>query len=237
MKFLTLLLALFSTTLFAQAERTKILYFNHSTAAPTVAEVSTVQTVADVAGALGGKYFEIYAAGDSPKYRVWIDVNNASTAPAAGGFSLLEVDVATNASADDVATAVAAALDALSYFGAAAVTDTVTVTNSQKGAASNVAAGTSGFTVGVSTAGVSSTDAISSVDAKGDVVLWKICNDAVNSSTQLYVGKAMDTETDGVALNKGKCLVCDNCATALLKQMKVSAQASANGYSVIQYQK
>lgn len=203
-----------------------------NTAAPTVAEVSTVQTVADVAGALGGKYFDISTAGDAILHRVWIDVDNGSTAPAAGGRVLLEVNIAEDDTADTVATAVAAVLEALPGYGAAAVTDTVTVTNAAKGATTNVAAGTSGFTVGVSTQGVSSSVAIPPASIAAKLKGWKICNDGVNTSTHLYVGKAMDTETDGVMLGKDACFVCVECKSGMLEEMKVSAQASSNGYSV-----
>lgn len=238
MRFLVLLLALFSTSAFSQSfPRTRVVYFNHAEAGLTVAEVSTVEAIADVGGALGGKYFDIYSAGDAVKYRVWIDVDNASVAPAAAGATLVEVDIAEDAADTAVATAIAAALDALPAFASSAVAELATITNSQKGAATNIAAGNSGFAVATVTPGVSGLVAISPSDAKGDVVLWKICNDAVNTSTHLFVGKSVDPDSDGIMLGKGKCLVCENCAAALLKEFKVSAQAASNGYSVTQYQK
>lgn len=239
MRFIALLIALFSTAAFGQSyPKTRALYFNHATAGLSVAEVSTVATIADVSGALGGKYFDIYSAGDAVKYRVWIDVDNGSTAPSSTGVTLAQVDIAEDATDAQVATAITAVVDALDAFAASAIAEDITITNSQKGAATNISAGTSGFTVGTSVAGVSGVVAISPSNAKGDVVLWKICNDAVNTSTHLFVGKSTtDPDSDGIMLGKGKCFVCENCATALLKEFYVSAQAASNGYSVTQYQK
>lgn len=86
-----------------------------------------------------------------------------------------------------------------------------------------------------STVGTTTADAISSSSVGGNVISWKICNDAVNTSTYLLVGQAADAATDGVMLDKGQCFECPNCRPATLKLMKVKAQAASNGYSVIQY--
>jgi hypothetical protein len=225
-----------ASTGFAQDKIANVTLYR-TTAAPTVAEIATIETVADVAGALGGKYFDISTAGDLILYRVWIDVDNGSTAPAAAGRTLISVEIAEDATDAAVATAIVATLDPLPGFAAAAVDELVTVTYSAKGAATNVAAGTSGFTVGVSTEGVSSTAAIAPASIAGKLIGWKICNDAVNTSTHLYVGKAMDTETDGVMLGKDQCFACTQCKSSHLQEMKVSAQDGSNGYSVLQFSK
>ena len=77
--------------------------------------------------------------------------------------------------------------------------------------------------------------AISSSSVAANLLAWKLCNDAVNSSTYLYVGKATDVATDGVQLGKGQCFDCPNCTGATLKLIKVKGQAATNGYSIIQY--
>ena len=220
-----------------QDDRVALVAFNRSTATPTVAEVYTVQCVADVAGSLAGKYFTFYTAADAVKYVAWYKVSGSGTAPVVSGATLVEVDITTGDTADNVASATNTAVDALAGVSSTVLTDTVTITNDAKGAATNVAANTSGFTVGVSTAGVSSSDAIASASVLGDVVTWKICNDAVNTSTYLLVGKATDTETDGTSLDKGQCLTCVNCRGDMLRALKVSAQAASNGYAVVQYRK
>lgn len=85
------------------------------------------------------------------------------------------------------------------------------------------------------TVGTSSTLAIASASVSPGLLGWQICNDAVNTSTYLIVGKATDVATDGVMLDKGVCFQCPNCNAQTLKLVKVKAQAAANGYSVVQY--
>ena len=87
---------------------------------------------------------------------------------------------------------------------------------------------TSHHTVGTSTAAQGAT-------VGGNVISWKICNDAVNTSTYLLVGKASDVSTDGVMLGKGACFECWNCKASTLSSMRCEGQAASNGYSVIQY--
>ena len=235
-KAILIALFLFPFTSFAQDKVSTVTMYR-ATAGLTVAEVATVETVADVAGALGGKYFDISTAGDLILYRVWLDVDNGSTAPAAGGRTLLAVEISEDDTDAEVATAIVASLDPLPGFAAAAVDEVVTVTYSAKGAATDVAAGTSGFTVGVTTQGVSASAAIAPASLAAKLMGWKICNDAVNTSTHLYVGEAIDTETDGVMLGKDQCFSCVQCTSGQLQAMKVSAQAGSNGYSVLQFSK
>lgn len=83
--------------------------------------------------------------------------------------------------------------------------------------------------------GTTTAAAIPAASVLGSMVSWKICNDAVNTSTYLLVGTTADAATDGVMLDKGQCYECANCSGSLLKAMKVKAQAASNGYSVLQY--
>lgn len=85
------------------------------------------------------------------------------------------------------------------------------------------------------TVGTTTALAIPSVSVGGNVVAWKVCNDAVNASTFLAVGEAADVSSDGVMLPLGACFECPNCKGDTLKLIKVEGQAAANGYSVIQY--
>lgn len=86
-----------------------------------------------------------------------------------------------------------------------------------------------------STVGTSTAAAISPSAVSPGLLGWKICNDAVNTSTYLLVGEAVDVSTDGRMLGPGKCHECPNCSPATLKAVKVEAQAASNGYSVVQY--
>ena len=85
------------------------------------------------------------------------------------------------------------------------------------------------------TVGTTTADAIPSASVGGNLMSFLICNDAVNTSTHLWVGQATDAATDGVMLGKGECFECPNCKEGILKAMRVKAQAATNGYSVIQY--
>lgn len=96
------------------------------------AQIQVIDTVADSAGSLGGKFFFLYA-GDGTKYYCWIDVANGNVDPNIADFTGIEVDISANATANDVATAVAAAIDSVNAFGAASVTNSVTVTNAAVG--------------------------------------------------------------------------------------------------------
>jgi len=87
------------------------------------------------------------------------------------------------------------------------------------------------------TVGTATADAIATATIGKDVVGWKICNNAVNTSTYLLVGQATDVSTDGMMLDKGQCLDCVNCTSALLDLMKVEGQAADNGYSIVVYRK
>lgn len=86
-----------------------------------------------------------------------------------------------------------------------------------------------------STVGTSTAAAISASSVAGNMLSFKICNDAINTSTYLLVGQAADAATDGVMLDKGQCFECENCQAGVLKLLKVKAQAATNGYSIIQY--
>jgi hypothetical protein len=88
---------------------------------PTITQRSAANQIVemtarpDVAGSLGGKYLRIctaYSENPNTCFKAWIDVDNGSTPPSADGDTLLEVDIAEDDTATDVADAIAAALDA-----------------------------------------------------------------------------------------------------------------------------
>lgn len=118
-------------------------------------EISTVTSVADVAGSLNSKWFKLNSAYDRRLYYVWYDVNSAGVDPAVSGRTGVKVSVATNATAAQVATATAAAIDALADFVASASASAVTVTNATGGPATDASDGTAPttFTFSVSTQG------------------------------------------------------------------------------------
>jgi hypothetical protein len=87
------------------------------------------------------------------------------------------------------------------------------------------------------TVGTTTAAAISPSSVAGSLLSFSVCNDAVNTSTYLLVGQAVDVSTDGVMLGLGQCFECVNCKSDVLKALKVEGQAASNGYTVIQYKK
>lgn len=129
-----------------------------------VAEISTVTCIASDGSNLDGKYFEfdvVDADGNNPliKYYCWIDINNGSVDPTITGRTGVEVDIAAGVVTDSaVATAVAAAIDALDDCGAAVGAGDsdhiVTITNATAGAVDNAHDVDTGFTIAVTSDGV-----------------------------------------------------------------------------------
>lgn len=140
-----------------------------------VAQVSTVQTVADSAGSLNDTYFLISGIdtnGDEVEYYVWFNINSAGTDPKLDGKIAVPIAGATNATANTLATAIATALDALAVFGAAEVTDTVTVTNAFRGECidpvDSLTAPT-GFTIATTTQGADAIGEITNPTSVGGI--------------------------------------------------------------------
>ena len=127
------------------------------------AQISSVDTRADSSGDLNNDYFVMYYASNRAAY-VWYNVNGAGvdptpSAPAGVTYTGIEVAVATNATADAVASATDTALNAFEYkaylpFSSSVITNALTITNLWGGLCTNVAegAGTS-FTFNTDTPG------------------------------------------------------------------------------------
>lgn len=126
-----------------------ILYF----VATAIAEVSTIECVADVAGSLNDTYF--YINTPENEYYVWFNADAGGTDPEVAGKTGVEVAISEDDTADTVAAAVKTALDALADMAASVVTDTVTVTNGTGGAVEDPSdsAEATGFTFDVTTMG------------------------------------------------------------------------------------
>lgn len=113
-----------------------------------LSESSLVTTVPDVAGSLAGTYFTLHDGLNAAHY-VWLKVGGSGADPAPGGTGH-EVDVATNATAAQIAAAIQAVVAAVAEFSAALASDTqVRISNTHTGPANDATAGTSGFTVTV----------------------------------------------------------------------------------------
>lgn len=113
----------------------------------------TVDTVADVAGSLGGKYFLLSAFGnnlDALNYYVWFNTG-ASADPAVAGRTGIEVAILSGDSAATVATKIKTELDSDPTYRVKVIdltNDVLTIENKYMGEPATAdTAGNSGFTV------------------------------------------------------------------------------------------
>jgi hypothetical protein len=135
-------------------------------------KVQTVTMVADVSGSLNSTYWTFYNAGNTTGYYVWNSINSAGVDPAPAGLVGIKVSAATGVTAANLATATAAAINAVTgntataaptaygpSFGtvnATAATTVVTLSDTQPGtstSAANSAGASPGFSYSVTTAG------------------------------------------------------------------------------------
>lgn len=116
--------------------------------ASTATGVQTIMPIADVSGSLAGKYFLISDEGTANKYFIWFKVSGVGTAPTVPGYTGIEQDIANNASASTIGSALAttiAALNSSNSFTTSGTT-TVTVTNKAAGPFVPMIDGNTGFT-------------------------------------------------------------------------------------------
>jgi hypothetical protein len=131
--------------------------FDSNPDVPAIAEVISVTCVADVAGSLNNKYFLLSTA--STGYYVWLNVGGLGVDPAVVGRTGVEVAVAADATAAQVALAVQTAVDLLAGFVATVLSATITITLAAAGVVPDATAGDSGFTVTVTTQGAAAVSA------------------------------------------------------------------------------
>jgi len=97
------------------------------------------------AATLQNKYIGLHD-GENDAYYAWINVNSEGVDPAPGGTGIA-VTLSVAATATAVATALASALDGDAEFETDRDGLVVKVTNADKGSATDISAGNSGFTV------------------------------------------------------------------------------------------
>lgn len=119
-----------------------------------VAQVETLDCVADSSGSLDGTYFVLTSSAGTT-YGVWIDIDNGGgSAPAGAAACDVQIECTTAATDDAdsaVATAVASAVDGHAAFTASADGATVTVTHVAPGIAAVGVDGDTGFTFDAAT--------------------------------------------------------------------------------------
>lgn len=155
----------------------------------SVKEVTYIDTVADSSNSLDGKYFFIYSAKDATKYYVWINTSGGSAVdPAPAGSTAIEVAITTGDTAENVATAIKNAIDAMADFVATVGTNRVTVTNADFGSCTDASDVDSGFTITVYTQGIGKT--VWSVNA-----LYSYIQDAFDELGQMDDQVPMSAQT------------------------------------------
>lgn len=125
---------------------------------PTVGTVDpsrlTLTVTTQGASGLNNLYFNLYDS--TGKVTVWINVASGGTQPNTGAVRYIAVPISASATAAAVATAVQTAVHADAAFNATVLSTTVTVTHASAYAVTDIEAGTSGFTVAVTTQGLDS---------------------------------------------------------------------------------
>lgn len=137
-------------------------------------EITEIECVADVATSLNDTY--ITFSSTAVDYYAWFNVDAGGTDPEVADMTGVEVAISEDDSADAVAAALAAAIDALPLIAAVAATDTVTVTNGADGAVEDAdnGAASPGFTITVTQQGVASS--IDLVEGQYDATLTEGTN-------------------------------------------------------------
>lgn len=158
-------------------------------------EVSTCTTIADVASATSGRYFD--AQDKNGPVRCWNNVDGVGVAPATpGGGRLLPVVYATGDSANTIATAIAAAFDADAQFESSASTNVVTIWDAALGNRTDIAVGTSTFAVAKVTDG-----ALNNVANRVRMGLNRFYTTKSQASAILLTGTGGDNWGTGTVIN------------------------------------
>ncbi len=119
--------------------------------------ISTNEDTAGVDSTLLNKYFLLNSSNDDRLYYCWFNVNSEGVDPAVASRIGLEATWAIGAANSVVASAIDTVITANDDFSAVSPAEVVTITHAINGQAVDIAAGTSGLTVAVSTQGVMGT--------------------------------------------------------------------------------
>ncbi len=95
--------------------------------------MTSITTVADVAGSLNNTYMNIYSANDAIHYVPWFNVNGAGTDPLLPGTFSIEIDLSTGDNATAVAAALSAGLSGTFDFSSSSLSNVVTAINATSG--------------------------------------------------------------------------------------------------------
>lgn len=122
------------------------------------AESTQIQVAADLGGLLNNKYW--FFSTVTTDYYVWYNVNGAGVDPAIGGRTGIQVNLATNDTANTVNTNTISAINTVASANVTAIslsTDILKITNTAQGAVTHASSQTSGFSPTVIIPGVNPT--------------------------------------------------------------------------------
>lgn len=131
-------------------------------------QVQTITCVADVADSLDGKYFFFTDSAGAGHYCWFNTSGGAATDPSLAGYTAHVVALTTGASANAVASATQAVMDAVSGFDATVSSAVVTLTHTATGYAQAARDGNAGLSFSVTTYGETAAD-VGCID--GDIEL------------------------------------------------------------------
>ena len=174
-------------------------------------ECRTVTTVADSSGSLNDTYFDLNMVGadfSEQQYYVWFNVSAAGVDPAVSGKIGIQVAIATDATAEVVATAIEAAVNLLDKEVFVSVSGSViTFENQIQGAITAEAdSGSTGFTLVQAAAGVTvdlgATSGALELTSSTEVV--DITSNQTGSiiGSQIYVGSAVEISMSLIEVTK-----------------------------------
>ncbi len=188
---------------FKKDTTTNTLFIEKYSLVDAVAERTDV-TLPDASAVLAGKYFLLYASGET--FYVWFTVDGSGTDPRPSGMTGIRVALELTDNSDAVAIKTASAL---SHLGATFTVPTpssnvITITNVMPGDTPDAATGTSGFTLGVVTQGVGETTRLEFTGNAEDIdYLWN-SNTWLNNITDVLPDYNITTQRDYSDITKDR---------------------------------
>jgi uncharacterized phage protein gp47/JayE len=189
----------------------------------------TIDTVADIAGSLDLKYFKIYDSAGS--VAVWIDVDNSGSPPPPHGAArgIKVASIVSGDSAAVVASKIGTALAVDNAYTVGVIGNQLVITSTQNGVLSNATAETSGFSVST-LVGTSDTTLDGKYfliyDDEGSVAVWFDINN--NGTQEPFHGANRSIQVSTVSSGASANTVASAVAAALNSDVKFIAIASSN---------
>lgn len=195
-----------------------------------LAQTERVTCVDDVDGSLNSTYFLLYSAQNAATYYVWYNVDGAGIDPMIVGAIGIEVDIATNELADDIATISTGPIAAISgavIFNANSSTDNLLIYNLQTGPSTIPGDGISdptGFSFAIASPGRNSLGShlnndyffLNASDADGGTAYYVWFNVASGGTDPMLPGKT------GIEVDIAAGATSDDVATAVAAAIDAS---------------